>query len=249
MATVDLLTPDIFASWDGLVAGFTTRHGGVSDPPYDTLNLGLHTDDDPSRVRANRERFCAALDMTPDQMVTAEQVHGNHIVGVEAPGRVPQCDGFVTSTAGLLLCIHTADCAAVLLADPESQVVGACHAGWRGAAAQIPKRAVQALEEQGARPNRLRAYISPCISAERFEVGPEVAEQFGDPFVQHPPGAERPHVDLKASIADQLHQTGVPKAHIEVSPHCTMSDTDRFFSYRAEDGSTGRMIGFIGRRP
>ena len=243
---LDIIRPDVFADVDTLVAGFTTRQGGVSAPPYDTLNLGLHTGDDPDRVRANRERMCAALDMPPDGMVTAEQVHDDHVEVVEAPVQVPQCDGFVTTTPGLLLCIHTADCAAVLLADPEAGVLGACHAGWRGAVARIPTRTVRTMRREGAHPRRMRAYVSPCISAERFEVGPEVAAQFDDAFVRHPPGADRPHVDLKADIEAQLRAAGLPAARIDVSPHCTMSDTERFFSYRAAGGRTGRMIGGIG---
>lgn len=241
-----LLRPDPLNAIDGVVAGFSTRHGGVSAPPYDTLNVGLHTDDDPDAVDENRRRLAAALGFASAQMVTAGQIHGATVHAVDAPGHVPRCDGLVTATPGLLLCITAADCAAVLLADPEARVVGACHAGWRGAADGIVPRTVAALAELGADPARLRAYVSPCISAERFEVGPEVAARFDAAVVRHPPDRDKPHVDLKAAIARQLRDTGVPDAQIVISPRCTMSETDTFFSHRGEDGTTGRMMGCIG---
>lgn len=242
-----LLRPDLLNDLDGVVAGFSTRRGGVSPPPYDALNLGLHTEDNPEHVRENRRRLADALGMTPDQMVTAGQVHGATVRSVTEPGHVPGCDGLVTATPGLLLCISAADCAAVLLADPEARVIGACHAGWRGAAGRIVIRTVEAMAGLGAVPARIRAYVSPCISAERFEVGPEVAARFDDAVVLHPPGVAKPHVDLKAAIARQLRGTGVPEAQIAVSPRCTMSETDAFFSHRGENGTTGRMMGCIGR--
>ena len=241
-----LLRPDLLNYITGVVAGFSTRHGGVSAPPYDALNVGLHTDDDAEHVRENRRRLAAAFGMMPDQMVTAGQIHGTIVRAVSSPGHVPECDGLVTATPGLLLCISAADCAAVLLADPGARIVGACHAGWRGAAGGIVQQTVAAMANLGAEPERLHAYVSPCISAERFEVGPEVAVQFDDAVVLHPPEASKPHVDLKAAIVRQLRSTGVTEPQIAVSPHCTMMETDTFFSHRGENGTTGRMMGCIG---
>lgn len=242
------LRPALFADYDHVVAAFTTRHGGVSDPPYASLNLGLHTEDDPAAVRENRRRLAALFGMNPDRLATAGQVHGTAVRVVDAPGHVPDCDGLVTATPNVLLCISAADCAAVLLADPEARVVGACHAGWRGAAGEVVAVTTTHMIDLGARPARIYAYVSPCISAEHFEVGPEVAAQFDDAVVHHPPGKDKPHVDLKAAITRQLEEKGVPAAHIEVSPHCTMAETDTFFSHRGEQGTTGRMMGCIGLR-
>jgi hypothetical protein len=243
-----LLRPDALNQRDGVVAGFTTRHGGASTAPYDAFNLGLHTDDDPAAVRENRRRLAAAFGMTPDRLATAGQVHGTAVHLVDAPGHVPDCDGLVTTAPEVLLCISAADCAAVLLADSAASVVGACHAGWRGAAGGIVAATVEQMVAHGAEPDRLRGYVSPCISANRFEVGPEVAAQFADAVVDHPPDADKPHVDLKAAIVRQLHAAGVPAPQIDVSPHCTMTETDTFFSHRGEDGVTGRMMGCIGLR-
>lgn len=243
-----LLRPDRLNALSGIVAGFSTRRGGVSAPPYTSLNVGLHTDDDPAAVRTNRRRLAAALGFTPDHMATAGQVHGTTVRVVDAPGHVPNCDGLVTTASDVLLCITAADCAAVLLADAEAQIMAACHAGWRGTAGGIIPATMKQMTTLGAQPARMQAYVSPCISAARFEVGPEVAAQFDDAVVHHPPDQKKPHVDLKAAIARQLRAAGVPAPHIDVSPHCTMGESEIFFSHRGEDGITGRMMGCIGQR-
>jgi YfiH family protein len=223
----------------------STRHGGVSSPPYDTLNLGRHVGDDAHCVEENRRRFCASLDTNPAWLATAGQVHGSTVRVIDAPRHEPFCDGLVTTTAGLLLAVAVADCAAVLLADPIRGVAGACHAGWRGAVRGIVADTVTAMANRGAVPAEIRAYVSPCLSREAFEVGPEVAEQFDPAVVAHPNGTERPHVNLKAALRRQLEDTGLLSSAIEVSDRCTLQEPDHFFSYRASDGPTGRMFGAI----
>ena len=242
------LRPASFDRGAGVVAGFSTRRGGVSEGPYASLNLGLSTGDARARVLENRRRLFASVGFTPEQLALAGQVHGDQIEEVAGPSLVPDVDGLVTRQPGVLLCIGAADCAAVLLADAEAGVVGACHAGWRGAAAGIAEQIVVRMAERGARPTQMHAYVSPCISAERFEVGPEVAAQFDAPFVARAARWEKPHVDLKAAVAAQLRGAGVPAEAVEVSPRCTRSAPDEFFSYRASGGVTGRMMGFIGMR-
>lgn len=229
----------------GVVAAFTTRAGGVSPAPYDTLNLGLSTADDPAHVHENRRRLAGACGM--EGLALAGQVHGAVVRVVEAPGLYPGCDALVTTTPGLLLGLTAADCASVLLADTARPVVGACHAGWRGAVAGIVGRTVAAMTALGARPETLVAYVSPCISVRHFEVGPEVAAQFAARYVHRPPGAPRPFVDLKAALAGALAAAGVPE--VEVSPRCTVAEADVFFSHRASGGTTGRMMGVIGLSP
>ncbi len=241
-----LVRPSIFDDVAHLAAGFTTRRGGVSDAPYASLNLGSHTGDTIDHVRENRRRLCEAIGMTLDQMVTAGQVHGGTVRIVRQAGHIPSCDGLVTATRGLLLCISAADCAAVLLADPEAGVVGACHAGWRGLVAGIVTQTINTMTQLDAQPKRVRAFVSPCISADAFEVGDAVADQFDAKYVVRPAGGGKPHVDLKATIVGQLRTAGVPPAQIEVSPHCTMNESDLFFSHRADEGTTGRMMGCIG---
>lgn len=241
-----VLRPRIFAKVPSVMAGFSTRHGGVSSPPFDTLNLGRHVGDDPSCVEENRRRFCASLHTDPAWLATAGQVHGSTVRVIDAPRHEAFCDGLVTTTPGLLLTIATADCAAVLLADPVYGVVGACHAGWRGTASQIAAETVKTMSEQGADPSRIQAFISPCISKDAFEVGPEVAAEFDEAVVDRSDdAARRPHVDLKAALRRQLEAAGVMSDAIEVSPRCTMQETENFFSHRASGGTTGRMFGAI----
>lgn len=240
-----VLRPRVFADVPSVTAGVSTRHGGVSGPPYDTLNVGRHVGDDPSCVEENRRRFCAALDVDPAWLTTAGQVHGSTVRVVDAPRHEPFCDGLVTDTPGLLLAIATADCAAVLLADPVNQVAGACHAGWRGTVARIVPDTVTTMERLGAAPGRIHAHVGPCISRDAFEVGPEVAAHFEDAVVYECDQWPRPHVDLKAVLRRQLKEAGLAAQAIEISERCTVSETDTFFSHRASGGTTGRMFGAI----
>lgn len=245
--TLTILRPGVFEDVPGVVAGFSTRHGGASATPFGSLNLGLSTGDAPEQVQENRRRLFAPLGFAADQLAIAGQVHGDRVKRIEAAGLFPGYDALVTDRPGVALCITAADCAVILLADAAAGVVGACHSGWRGTVARITEKTVEAMAALGAAPSRLRAYIGPCISAEHFEVGPEVAAQFDDAFVRRWPGREKPHVDLKAVLVDQLRRAGVPEAAVEASDRCTFAETDTFFSYRAEAGRTGRMMGFIGR--
>jgi len=240
-----LLRPRIFGDVPSVTAGMSTRHGGVSAPPYDTLNLGRHVGDASSSVEENRRRFCAALQTDPAWLATAGQVHGSTVRVIDAPRHEPFCDALVTTTPGLLLAIAVADCAPVLLADPQHNVVGACHAGWRGTIRRVAADTVATMTDCGAESAQIRAYVGPCLSRKAFEVGPEVAARFDDAVVARPVGADRPHVDLKAALRRQLNEAGVSDDAIEVSAHCTLQETDEFFSHRASGGDTGRMFGAI----
>lgn len=240
-----VLRPSIFSNVSSVSAGVSTRDGGVSGVPYDTLNLGRHVGDDPTSVEENRRRFCAALDADPAWLATAGQVHGATVRIIDAPRHEPFCDGLVTTTPELLLAIATADCAAVLLADPVHEVVGACHAGWRGAVAGIVPKTVDAMRGQGASPQHMRAYVGPCIGMEAFEVGQEVAVRFDDAVVHRRDEWSKPHVDLKADLRRQLDAAGLSPDAIEVSDRCTMTETETFFSHRAADETTGRMFAAV----
>ena len=241
------ISPSLCEVVPNIVAGFSTRQGGVSTAPYASLNLSLSTDDDDAHVQVNRRRLFEAAGVSVEQLAIAGQVHGARVLHVTEPGLYPGYDALVTDTPGLVLCITAADCAVILLVDPIAGVMGAVHSGWRGTVAGISRNALALMEERGACPERLLAYISPCISMENFEVGPEVAAQFDEAFVHYLPGEPRPRIDLKAVLAAQLTAAGVPPETIEVSQHCTFAETDMFFSHRAEQGTTGRMMGFIGK--
>lgn len=223
------LRPALFDVAPDLVAGVTTRAFSPATEPLDA-----------ARTRLAEETGLA--------VASVGQVHGADVAVVCGVGHVPGHDGLVTDRPGLLLTVIAADCAVVLLADPEAGVVGACHSGWRGTVAGVLDRTVGAMRGLGAEPGRLLAYVGPCISAEAFEVGEEVAAQFDDAVVVRRPGWARPHVDLRAELGRQLDALGVRPARRAAAEACTVAD-DRFYSYRAEGGAAGRMLGFVGRRP
>ena len=221
-----VLRPSVFADAPDIVAGFTTRDFATPDEPS-------------SAVRARLAEIAGM------GVASVGQVHGAGVAVVRGSGHVPECDGLVTDAPGLLLTVVAADCALVLLADAEAGVVGACHSGWRGTVAHIVEGTVDQMAGLGAEPGRLFAYVGPCISAEAFEVGEEVAAQFPASAVVRRVGWPRPHVDLAAEIVRQLGEAGVDR--VETSGACTVAD-GRFYSYRAEGGTRGRMFGFVGRR-
>ncbi len=240
------LSPEIFTPYTNIVAGFSTRQGGVSSAPYDSLNLGLSTQDHKEDVLANRKRLFESVGFNTQSLAITGQVHGTSLIWVDEPGLYKGYDAIVTESPGILLCLSAADCASVLIADVENNMVGACHAGWRGTVGGIVSKTVAAMLERGADVSTLKAYVSPCISGDNFEVGFEVAEQFDAAFVRQIPGKVKPHIDLKLAIQNQLLEKGLSKADIEISTHCTFAETHQFFSHRAEKGKTGRHMGFIG---
>ncbi|WP_420455924.1 polyphenol oxidase family protein [Rubrivirga sp.] len=215
-----------FAADPRVVAGFTMR---TFSPAGESLD-------------AARNRLTTVTGMA---VASVGQVHGADVAVVQEPGHVPEHDGLVTDRPGLALSVVAADCAVVLLADAEAGVVGACHSGWRGTVAGIVGETVWAMRELGAEPGRTQAYLAPCISTAAFEVGEEVASQFDPAVVMRRPEWPRPHVDLRSDLVRQLSEAGVGRT--EVAPGCTVSD-GRFYSYRGEAGTTGRMLGFVGLR-
>ena len=224
-----LLRPALFADVPGLVGGFTTRHFAA-----------------PGELDDARARLAETLGF--DAVASVGQVHGADVAVVHGAGHTPAHDGLVTDRRGLLLTTIAADCALVLLADAEAGVVGACHAGWRGTVAGVVANTVGAMAGLGADAERLRAYVAPCIGVDAFEVGEEVAAQFGPHAIVRRDAWPRPHVDLRAELVRQLGALGVGGGRVEASGACTASDLGRFYSYRAEGGTAGRMIGFVGLR-
>ncbi len=163
---------------------------------------------------------------------------------VSEGGTYPSTDGLVTKIPGLTLAIQVADCAAVLLWDATNNVIAALHVGWRGAAGNIVLRGIEEVVRQGGEAKHLKAFVSPCISQKNFEVGIEVAEQFPDRVVNYT-DFEKPHVDLKAFINNQLRSAGISEQNIEIRPECTIDDADQFYSFRREGKNSGRMMALI----
>lgn len=246
--TASFRTPAIFTRCAGVSAAESTRIGGFSRPPYDTLNLGLYTADDPEAVKRNRSDFFQALGFSEDRAAGAHQVHGDRIKVVEAPGQSEGYDALITDRAGILLTVTVADCAPVLLLDPVRGAIGAAHAGWRGTVAGIAAKTLGKMGEVfRTRPEDCLVYIGTCIDVCCFEVGDEVAAHFTDHQRKWNERTGKYHVDNKAALRDQLMEAGVLPRNLEISPYCTFDQPD-CFSHRRDRGLTGRMLGVIGMR-
>lgn len=241
------IRPEIFTQFSNLVAAQSTRHGGVSPEPFQTLNLGKSTADDPANVAENRRRFCAALGFVPAQMAWSKQVHGDQIRLVAAPGGSEGFDALVTNVPGILLAVSVADCTPILVYDPRQKVVAAIHAGWRGTIEGIVAKTLILMEKEfGTLGKDCFTYIGACIDECSFEVGDEVAAEFAKPFKRFDAERGKFFVDLRKANAAQLHAFGIPEGQMEISPYCTLRHSADFFSHRKDKGETGRGMGVIG---
>lgn len=223
----------------GIRHSFFTREGGVSDGLFASLNCGLGSSDDAANVAENRGRAMAALGLEAERLATCYQVHSPDAVVVDSPwpqAERPRADAMVTRRPGVALGILTADCAPVLFADAEARVIGAAHAGWRGALSGVLEATVTAMIGLGAAPERIGAGIGPCIAQASYEVGPEFPAPFlaVDPastdFFRPAPRAGHFLFDLRGYIERRLTRLGL--ARIEASGSDTAAEADRFFSYR-----------------
>lgn len=216
---------------------FTTRRGGTSDPPYDTLNLGRSTEDRPQAVAENRRLLLAALGRPFDSIATAGQVHGSTVVEVTHPGHHPDCDALVTRARGVTLCVTTADCLPILYVAPVA--VAAAHSGWRGTADGMPGTALRAISTLAAVPAaELQVHLGPCIRACCYEVGLEVARRFPAAVTTRTATAWR--LDLAAAARLQLLEAGVPATSIEDVGACTSCEPFWYYSHRRDRGRAGR---------
>lgn len=218
---------------------FFTRQGGVSDGPYASLNGGIGSDDAPEKVAENRARMAVALGVAPDRLLSLYQVHSPDVVVAEKPwGRDerPRADALVTRTPGLALGISTADCGPLLFADADAGVIGAAHAGWRGAFLGVVEGTIAAMERLGADRANIVAALGPTIRQPNYEVGPEFVERFlaADPdnaqFFSPADRAGHAMFDLGGYIADRVRRAGIEK--FEDLGLCTYAEPERFFSYR-----------------
>ncbi len=236
--------------------GFFGRNGGVSEGLYAGLNCGPGSHDNKAHVVENRARVAHALQVMPERLCTLYQIHSPSAVIVHAPwvDAPPQADAMVTNVPGLALGILTADCAPILFADPEAGVVGAAHAGWKGAVGGVIESTVLAMEKLGAKRHRIAATIGPCIAQVSYEVGPEFIARFSlhDQAQFFIPSARAGHgyFDLAAYVAMRLGEAGLTAiADLRMD---TCGDPDQFFSYRrttlSREPDYGRQISVIALR-
>lgn len=242
---MNIIQPKIFSDSSKITAVFTeaNRESGLQNTSIKGLDFGINTSTADSIRTKYLRNLLIHIGVKTDSIALAHQVHGSNVKIVNKPGIYKNTDGLITKTKGLSIGIQVADCAAVLAADEINGVIGAFHAGWRGAVSNILSAGLDKMKSIGAQPDNLKAYISPCISVEMFEVGEEVAEQFSDSFIDRS-GYPKPHVNLKGYLIHQMTEAGMNRDKIEVSPECTMQN-ERFFSYRREREKAGRMLGLI----
>lgn len=240
----------------GVMHGFFTRSGGVSTGIYEGLNAGVGSKDDPAAVAENRRLVAEAMGADADHLNGCYQIHSAVARVAEGPwrGDRPEGDAVVTANPGLLCSVLTADCAPILMADPETRIVSAVHAGWKGALGGVVHSAVAAMEALGADPRRILAVVGPCIAQDSYEVGVDFEER----FAHHDPGSERffhpgaapdkRQFDLPGFVLWRLQQAGVGQA--VWTGHDTCADEARFFSNRRAfqqgEPDFGRLISVIG---
>lgn len=240
----------------GIAHGFFTRRDGVSEGIYASLNCGPGSKDDRAAVTENRRRVAAHMGVRPSHLVTAHQHHSTDAIVVTAPwafDAMPKADALVTATPGIAVAALAADCAPVLFADPRARIVGAAHAGWKGALGGVLESAVAAMEGLGANRGDIHAVLGPCIGPDAYEVGPEFEQQFiahsseNRLFFNHIDDRARPRFDLPAFVLSRLGALGL-KA-VENQSRCTYSDDQSFFSYRRtthrREADYGRQISAI----
>lgn len=248
--TLEVLTSGYL---DPVKHGFFTRRGGASSGIFSGLNCGPGSSDQSQAVMINRNRVAAEIGVPVDNLVSLHQVHSADVIVVDGPlSDRPRADAMVTAKPGVALAILTADCQPVLFADARAGVVGAAHAGWKGALSGVLEATLDAMEQLGARRNNIAAAIGPSISQRAYEVGPEFLDQFlsedreNSRFFAGGNG-DRYHFDLPGYGLQRLRQAGVGSA--EWTGHCTYSDPDRFYSFRrtthAGEADYGRLISVI----
>ena len=252
---VPLLRADVIPP--GFHHGFSTRRGGVSEAPFDSLNLGGRWGDDAAAIAENRRRFEAAAGGGPVHF--ARQVHGRGVAHVSAETRPDEvaavaADAVVTAAPRTAVGVYVADCTPIVIADARTGACAAVHAGWRGTVARVVTAALGALiDTYGSRPRDLRMAVGPVIGPCCFEVGPEVVAEVEAAFpaaraagaITLPPRSLREHVDLARLNRAAALEVGLAPEAIEVAGLCTRCEADRFYSYRRDGGRTGQLAAFV----
>jgi YfiH family protein len=239
------------------VQGFTTRHEGVSRPPYNSLNLGTNTLDQPHNVEGNRSLLTRAFGTTQEALVTVKQVHGCDILVIDEPNEDYshflglEGDAIITNQPGVMIGVCVADCVPILLLDGEKRIVAAVHAGWQGTAARLISKTVAGMRSEfGSDPARLQAAIGPCIQKCCYEVDGPVRQAFQQGGISwdacaEQKGASTWQLDMASANRELLLLAGLPAHAIQISDQCVCCHSEQFFSYRRDQGESGRQMGFI----
>ena len=253
---ISILQP-LWAKGKSIQAGFTTRNGGSSRPPFNSLNLGQNTEDANHNVEANRATLTRTFDLPPHQLLTVRQVHGNDILIIDEPNadvshfHKVESDAIITDQKNIMIGVLVADCYPVLLFDPVKEVAAVVHVGWRGAAAGLIGRTVSAMISHfGCRPADMQAAVGPGIGAHKYAVDRPVRDAFREgggewETITKETSLGEWLLDLKKSCRLQLETAELLEKNIESVAECTCCHRELFVSYRRDNGQTGRQIGFM----
>ena len=230
-----------------VTAGISLRTGGVSHAPYASLNLAEHVGDDPSAVATNRKILFQQTGLK--NLRYCRQVHGNSVMGVNPTteaslDNLPEADALISACRGIALGIYTADCIPIFILDIETPAIGIAHAGWRGTFARIAVNTLTQMKTRfGTVVENCRIHLGPSIQKCCYTVSPELLTQFAERFgsTVH----DGTNLSLQAANVNQLVEAGLSAISISISPLCTACRTDLFYSHRAENGQTGRMLSYI----
>ncbi|OEH91180.1 peptidoglycan editing factor PgeF [Bacillus solimangrovi] len=249
--------------YDNIVAGISTRNGGVSKPPFDSLNVGFQVKDTLEDIVLNRQILAQSLNSNIDDWITVDQIHGHHIIEVKKEDKrkdafvstsnvLGEADGMYTTEGGIYLAASFADCTPLFFFSPKYNLVGITHAGWKGTVAQVGPKMIRIWHEQHGVPLReIRVAVGPAIGQCCYEVDDRVMdhvrnlpyESNNKPFSEKMNGKSQ--LDLKQLNAQLLLHAGIREENLEVSTHCTSCQKALFFSHRRDEGNTGRMFGVI----
>lgn len=256
---IEPFSSQLLSKTSKLTHGFFSRHGGVSSGLYKSLNCGFGSGDDPVRIKKNRELALATLNLEPKNLVTTFQEHGNKAVQVKHVWDyrdAPKADALVTNQRGITIGILTADCVPILLVDGAVEIIGAAHAGWRGAYAGIVDATIDSMVNLGANPSKIRAAIGPCIGSSSYEVGTEFFDLFSaenkDNESLFSPSIKPNHFqfDLSGYIVKRLQNTGI--SSIDLLELDTFAEEESLYSYRRsisrEERDYGRLLSVISLR-
>jgi len=235
--------------------GYFGTHGGVSKTPYDSLNVSFAVGDNDADVHKNLDIIATHIGSTNENLCLVKQTHSTNVISVTSPAsrnNRAEADGMVTAIKGLALGIQTADCGPVLFADPKNEIIGGCHAGWKGAVGGIVSNTIDEMIKLGSDRQHIIAVLGPTISVQNYEVGDQfrsdIIAQFAhtEPYFKQPSGATAPHFDLPRCIMDQLESANI--ADVKNMGICTYANADSFFSHRNathKNAKTGRQLSVI----
>lgn len=251
---------------DKVIHAISTRFNGHSKAPFDSLNLALHVNDNPDDVIANRQLFCEGLNLDSHKMTTCKQVHGNKVAciteenigsgAISFANSIDDTDALITNLKNVPLTLFFADCTPIMIYDPKNNAIGVAHGGWRGTVGEIAKYTVAEMTKHyHTNPSDCLASIGPSIGACCYEIGDEVVAKFSEVFqndsdkiLNFNQNSKKYHLDLWQANAITLQRAGVLADNIDMANTCTACNKDVFFSYRADNGKTGRIASIISLR-